>query len=310
MSFPASSLNDGDRRGLNWEQGGGWRDGTDSFPDWMQVDFSEQKLIDEINVFTIQDAYTSSSEPTETQTFSLYGITAFHVQYWDGSSWMTVPNGSVTGNNKVWRKFTFSEVRTSAIRVVINNALAGRSRVIEVEAWGPTFTQPPPPSQRLNAAAAVNGGVVTASSTTSQAEAPGMSFPASSLNDGDRRGLNWEQGGGWRDGTDSFPDWVQIDFAGARSISEVSVLTIQDAYSSPQEPVEDQTFSLYGVTAFDVEYWDGSRWAAVPGGSVTGSNKVWRKISFPTVTTDKVRVVIRHALAGRSRLIEIEAWTP
>jgi hypothetical protein len=69
-------------------------------------------------------------------TFTSYGITDFDVQYWNGSAWVTVPNGSIVNNNKVWTKLTFSPVTTSRIRVVVNNALATFSRVVELEAWG------------------------------------------------------------------------------------------------------------------------------------------------------------------------------
>ena len=43
----------------------------------------------------------------------------------------------VTGNNKVWRQFTFSSITTSKIRVVVNDGADHiLSRVVEVEAWG------------------------------------------------------------------------------------------------------------------------------------------------------------------------------
>jgi RHS repeat-associated protein len=90
-----------------------------------------------VDVFTVQDAVATPSEPTEAMTFSQYGVTAFDVQYWTGAVWVTVPGGSVSGNNLVWRKVTFPAVRTSKVRVYINAALAGRSRLVEVEAWGP-----------------------------------------------------------------------------------------------------------------------------------------------------------------------------
>jgi RHS repeat-associated protein len=48
-----------------------------------------------------------------------------------------VPNGSVTGNNKVWRQFTFADITTSKIRVTVNAGVDNvYSRVVEVEAWG------------------------------------------------------------------------------------------------------------------------------------------------------------------------------
>ena len=71
-------------------------------------------------------------------TFSLYGLTAYDVQYWNNSTWVTIPGGSVTGNDKVWRKFTFSPITTSKIRVLTNASVDGYSRITEVEAYGPT----------------------------------------------------------------------------------------------------------------------------------------------------------------------------
>lgn len=135
--YPASAVNNGDRMGLPWGNGGGWNDATaNSYPDWVQLNFNTMRTIDEIDVFTLQDNYGMPLEPTETMTFTLYGITAFDVQYFDGSNWVTVPGGSTSGNNKVWRKFNFAPVTTSKIRVMVNNALAGYSRITEIEAWG------------------------------------------------------------------------------------------------------------------------------------------------------------------------------
>ena len=119
-----------------WGYSGGWRDGTpDNYPDWLQVDFNGSKTINEINVFAVRDDFSSTSEPTETETFSLYGITSFNLQYWSGSNWVTVPNGNVTSTNRVVTKLTFAPITTSKIRVVVNNAQASYSRIVEVEAW-------------------------------------------------------------------------------------------------------------------------------------------------------------------------------
>jgi hypothetical protein len=133
---PAGTIN-GERKGLNWGAGGGgWNDATaNGYPDWLQVDFNSSKTIEEINVFTIQDNYTNPSEPDINTTFTQYGITSFDVQYWNGSAWVTVPNGTVTNNNKVWRKFVFTPVSTTKIKVLVNNALASYSRITELEAW-------------------------------------------------------------------------------------------------------------------------------------------------------------------------------
>ena len=102
------------------------------------MDFAGSKTIDEISVFGLHDNYTQENTPTETQTFTLYGLIAFTVQYWNGSAWTTIPNGNVTGNNKVWRKFTFSPITTSKIRVTINAVPDSWSRVVEIQAFGKT----------------------------------------------------------------------------------------------------------------------------------------------------------------------------
>ena len=115
----------------------GWNDNTPNVvPDWIEVDFAGSKTIDEISVFGLHDNYTVENTPTETQTFTLYGLIAFNVQYWNGSSWVTIPSGNVTGNNKVWRNFTFSPITTSKIRVTINTVPDSWSRVVEIQAFG------------------------------------------------------------------------------------------------------------------------------------------------------------------------------
>ncbi|MBF0432221.1 MAG: SGNH/GDSL hydrolase family protein [Fibrobacteria bacterium] len=135
-----SMANNGDRRGFGYgtnRNGSGWEDGTSgSFPDWLQIEFDGEKVIDEIDVFTVQDAVTNPVEPTEDLTFTLLGITDFSLQYFKDSAWVDLPGGNITGNNKVWFNLAFEPVVTTKIKLVVNNGLASRSRVTELEAWG------------------------------------------------------------------------------------------------------------------------------------------------------------------------------
>jgi N-acetylneuraminic acid mutarotase len=305
--YPAASLNNGDRRGMNWEAGGGWNDATPArHPDWVEVRFGGARALTEVDVFTVQDEYANPVEPTAAMTFSKYGATDFAVEYWDGAAWAAIPGASVAGNGKVWVNFSFPTVTTNRIRVVITGALAGYSRLTEVEAWQQgAAPPPPPPSQRTNVALAAEGAKTLASSVYS------ASYPASAVNDGDRRGTNWEAGGGWNDATlGGYPDWIEVAFAGSKTIDEIGVFTLQDNYASPAEPTAGMTFSKYGVTDFAVEYWDGaaSAWREIPGARVVADRLVWRKFTFPAVTTTKIRVVINGALEGYSRIAEVEAW--
>jgi hypothetical protein len=301
-AYPVSAINDGDRKGLNWGAGGGWNDATyGAYPDWVEVDFSGAKNVDEVDVFTLQDNYGSPIEPVEALTFSAYGITDFNLQYWDDAvGWKQVPGATVAGNNKVWTRFLFGQLTTSKIRVVVNNSLAGFSRITEVEAWGM-------PTPRYNQAYP-RGSYIPAVSASSQYSA---GYPVSAINNGDRKGLNWASGGGWNDATagDYTNDWVEVDFPGGSSklINEINVVTLQDNYGNPVEPTEATTFSAYGITDFDVQYKSGGSWVTVPGGSVTGNNKVWRKFTFNPVWATGVRVQVNNSLAAYSRITEVEA---
>lgn len=303
-AYPSAGVNNGNRKGSDWGNGGGWNDASGStFPDWVQIDFNGTKTIGEIDVFTVQDNYANPQEPTETQVFTQYGITDFEVQYWDGVNWTTVPGGSVSGNNKVWRKFSFSAVSTSRIRVLITNALAGFSRITEIEAYSSTSAPPPVPPSTVNLASQAAGAVASATSSHSS------SFPAAGANNGERRGLDWGAGGGWNDATaGQYADALQVAFNGAKTISEIDVFTVQDAYDAPSVPTQTMTFSLYGITDFDVQYWNGAAWITVPGGAVNGNNLVWRKFTFAPVVTDRIRVNVRNALASFSRIVEVEAY--
>jgi hypothetical protein len=157
---------------------------------------------------------------------------------------------------------------------------------------------------RVNVALATNGATATASSTRSPA------YPPGSVINGDRLGVKWAAGGGWTDATAwIFPDWVEIAFSGMKTIDEVAVFTIQDNSTTPSPPTPTMTFALYGLVDFTVQYWTGSTWDAVPGGAVRGNNLVWRRVTFPAVTTSRIRILAERAADGRlSRLVEIEAF--
>ena len=395
--YGAGGAINGDRRGANWGADGGWNDATASaYPDWLQIDFTGSKTISVIDVFTLQDAFSAPAEPTAVMTFTQYGILDFQVQYWNGSAWQTIPGGSVTGNNLVWRHFAFAPVTTPRIRVLVSGALAGYSRIIEVEAWdsggapanipptvsltaptqGAAFTAPA--SITFNASASDTDGIISSvafyagsnllgSDATSPYEFTWTNVPAGSYsltavaidddgaatttaavnvtvspsggggsvnvaaaaagavasatssfsaaygpdgaNDGDRRGLNWGTGGGWNDGTGSvYPDSLQIEFSGTKTISEIDVFTIQDTYWAPSIPTEAMTFTQYGIRDFEVQYWTGSTWQTIPGTTVTGNNLVWRRLSFAAVATTRIRIVITGAMDAWSRIVEVEAW--
>jgi hypothetical protein len=172
--LPAHVIN-GSRTGATWGTNGGWNDNTvNTFPDWLQIDFSGSKTIDTIDVITLQDAI-DGIEPDTSMTCSLYCVSAYDVQYWNGSTWVTIT--SVSGNNNVWRRFTFSSVTTTAIRINITNTLDATdhfSRLVEVQAFevtggtptAPAFTTTPIVSTLTTTGLAAIGGTLDVDGNT------------------------------------------------------------------------------------------------------------------------------------------------
>ncbi|MCM2265304.1 MAG: discoidin domain-containing protein, partial [Desulfuromonadales bacterium] len=154
---------------------------------------------------------------------------------------------------------------------------------------------------RTNVASSANGGVATASSTMSN---PVIAL--SSVNDGDRKGIKF-----WADNTlNVSPDWVQITFNGQKTIDEIDVFNIQDNYASPSEPTAGMTGTANVNTAYYIQYWNGTTWVTVSGGSITDNNKIWTTFKFSPVTTNKILVVVTGMSGVWSRIAEIEAYTP
>ncbi len=289
-AYPVAAVNNNERAGVNWGNGGGWAAGT-AAPAWVQINFNGSKTIDHVVVYTVQDNYGNPVEPTDTLTFSAYGITDFTVQGWNGSSWVIL--ATVTGNNLVKRTVNFGAFTTTQIRVNVTGSLYPNPLITEIEAWGTNAVV------SSNVALASVGAVASASSTLSAA------YPVAAVNNNERAGVNWGNGGGWAAGT-AAPAWVQINFNGSKTIDHVVVYTVQDNYGNPVEPTDTLTFSAYGITDFTVQGWNGSSWVILA--TVTGNNLVKRTVNFGAFTTTQIRVNVTGSLYPNPLITEIEAW--
>lgn len=161
---------------------------------------------------------------------------------------------------------------------------------------------PPPPPTNTNFALQSNGGVASATSTLNSG------YPVSSVNNGVLTGSPVGAGGYWNDATTGvFPDSVTIVFNGIKAIDRVVVYSIQDDFNNPSQPTDEMTFTLYGVTEFTVEGWDGTAWQTLA--TVTGNDLIKKSCLFDAFETDRIRVNI---VAGQddtwSRVAEIECW--
>jgi PKD repeat protein len=295
VGYMPAAVIDNKRSGAGWANGGGWLDGTrNTFPDWLQVKFNGTKTIARVVVYSVQDNFVNPVEPTDTMTFSLYGLQDFLVQGFDGATWVTL--ASVSGNNRVKRTVTFSPYTTDRIRVLVNRGGSGYSRMTEIEAWTASTS-----AVGQNFALAANGAVATASSSY------GAGYMPASTIDNKRSGAGWANGGGWLDGTrNMFPDWLQVQFNGTKTIDRVVVYSVQDNFVNPVEPTDTMTFSLYGLQDFLVQGFNGVSWLTLA--TVSGNNLVKRTVTFAPFATDRIRIYVNRGGSGYSRATEVEAW--
>jgi hypothetical protein len=271
---------------------------------WIQNQLNEPHIVKK---YTVSSANDSESRDPKNWTFKGSN---------DGLVW-TILDERVEENfpsRKQTNTYTFSN-NTSYLYYrldISQNAGGGEMQISELGLFGTPAPAPSAPIEDMNLPSSdINvalGGTVSASSTH------GGGFPISSINNGDRTGAPWGNGGGWNDAnSNEFPDWIVIHFGGSQTIHEIDVITIQDAYTSPVEPTSDLTFSSHGITNYIVQYWFGDSnngyWVTVPNGIVASNDKVWRKFTFAPVATTQIRVLITKAADGHSRLVELEAWT-
>jgi thermitase len=173
----------------------------------------------------------------------------------------SVFTGAVNGYGN---QATFSVTRTVAAGDTIDFQVGyGSNNNYSYDSTGLAATISP--TSRYNVALASNGAVATSSSNY------GALFTASNAINGEHKGLNYFGGGVWHSSAQTFPQWMQIDFNGSKTIDEIDVYAVQDNYTNPIEPTETTTFSLYGLTNYEAQYWNGTSWATIPGGSVSGN---------------------------------------
>lgn len=288
---PAEAANNGDHRGATWPIG--WADNTyTSYPDWLQVTFAGQRSVTEIDVYTTQDDVLRglpAVEPTPTMTFQVWGLIDFDVQYWTGSAWQLVPGGHVVDNNLVWRTFALATpIVTDRIRVVCHRGGLGYSRVVEIEAYEANHT---------NVALHANGGQASASSVL-------QTWPPAQAIDGDRIVYHWVGQQPF-----VFPGWWQVDFAGPQTIDEVDLYFHQDYAHGPMHDPTESLTSIYAVTDFDLQFWNGTTWVTLPDGQVRGNRNVWRRFTFAPITTSAMRVWLLAAPNDSVAIQEVEAYT-
>ena len=87
----------------------------------------------------------------------------------------------------------------------------------------------------------------------------------------------------------SFYQQLTVNFNGAKTITEIDVITVQDHLEWPVEPTESMTFSQYGLTAYQVQYWNNSTWVTVGVVTSWSGLSTWKSAAAKSNCEESVR---------------------
>ena len=94
-------------------------------------------------------------------------------------------------------------------------------------------------------------------------------------------------------------DTVVVEFGTRRKIDTVKLYFLDDEKD------------IVAPARFDLEHWDGKAWRAIPSPARTPEKPTGHRanvVRFPALETEKVRVILHHAEAGKCGMTEFEIW--
>lgn len=215
-------------------------------PHWARVDFPFPVEVGSAQLFTGID----DTNP----------ISNFDIQYLSGSTWITIPGASVTGNTNVERSFVFSpSVTASAFRVYSPD---GALNIRELALYPPNGPTGFPLGTDLTHNLAYQHPTVATARTAGN-------FAMNAV-----------------DGRASIYMW-QTNTAGANTLD----IDLRVSTKIGSAHLYSGSTGVSPLDAFVLKYWDGSAWQNIPGATVTGNTTSDLVIPFTTpVTTSQVRL--------------------
>ncbi|MBC7622243.1 MAG: hypothetical protein H7232_02530, partial [Aeromicrobium sp.] len=157
---------------------------------------------------------------------------------------------------------------------------------------------------RENVAAATAGGSIVATTRFDP-----VAYPDAALIDGDRRQTPVDQTT-WTNGDSTNPQYLEVKFATTRPVEWLYLFGEYKDSPSYAEPSTISTESASPLSGFSIQYWTGTAWAAVSELARVDGTRVWRRVNFTPVTTDRVRVVLPTITSSRQMVVsELEVWT-
>jgi hypothetical protein len=185
----------------------------------------------------------------------------FSVQYLNGTTWITIPGGAVTGNTNVERNLVFTNpVTASSFRLIGQDAPL---RIRELGLYPPNGPSGFPLGTDLTLNLAYQRPTVASANTTGN-------FALNAVDGRSHSGSMWQT-------STSGSNTLDIDLRVSTKIGSAHL------YSGAA--------GIAPLGDFVLKYWDGSTWQNISGGAVNGNNTPDLVLAFTTpVTTSRVRL--------------------
>ncbi len=219
--------------------------GSSSTWQWVRVDFPFPVEVGSAQVFTgVDDTFPIGS----------YGL-----QYWNGSTWVNIDGGSVTGNTNVERNLVFTNsVTASSFRFM---SAETSLLVRELAIYPPNGPSGFPLGTDVTLNLAYQRPTVASSNSAGN-------FPLYAV-DGRSNAFMWQT-------TTAGTNTLDIDLRVTSKIGSVHLYSGSTGVSP--------------LANFVLKYWNGTAWQNITGGSVTGNTVSDLVVAFTPVTTSQVRL--------------------
>ncbi|MEU4407909.1 discoidin domain-containing protein [Streptosporangium sp. NPDC023963] len=250
--------------------------GSPNAQDWYELNLGSAKTLNEVRL------HFKDSRPAGG---TYRAPSSYDVQYHNGSSWVSAPGQVKTpaaprANYNVVR---FSPVSAQRVRVLATNASGAKTGLTEIKIYNRGGVQPP---------------ANLATSATASASYTSAWESVTALNDGiDPPSSNDTVNPRWGTWPQTGQQWADLTWTTARTLNRADVYFFDD---------ED---GIDMPASWKLQYWNGTAYADVPAaGSHTLAKNQYNTVTFPTLSTTRLRVLLTATATSSVGLLEVKAY--
>jgi hypothetical protein len=263
-------------------------EGSPNPTDWLEADLGLARALHTVKLYFLDDG-EKVTPPAR-----------FDLEHWTGSAWASIPGQTRTPAQPTGRRANvvhFPELTAQTIRAVFTHGPKGRTGLTEFEAWGELagrYSPAPPPAGNL--ALNLSGEGYPKASASFHDRFGGVPRLA---NDG-KTNYRPNPVNRWTSyGSTNAADWLEVDFGEPKEVGRVE-LCLYDDRGGVRPPA-----------AYTVQSWTGSAWQDAPDQTKSPAKPVGsalNTVTFPKLTTARLRVVFTHQGQARSGVTELLVW--